>query len=140
MTDITMPHTLQMRRVVLGLLLVPMLPGFYSTLLFGQPWAFPIGLLLAYPTALLIGVPLLFLFNRRGWLAWWQLGLCGAICVLPLQLLYWHFRTPPHLEAFSLVNVLLLQVWGLFAGLTFWLLAIFGDTPVGWRELLGSWR
>jgi hypothetical protein len=136
-TDTPVPHRLQMRRVILGLALTPLLPGFYSTLLFGSPWAFPISLLLAYPTALLLGLPLLYLFGRRNWLSWWQITLCGGICVLPLQLLYWQCQTPPHLESFSLENALLLQVWGLFAGLAFWLLAVAGKELSNWRDLLG---
>jgi len=126
--------------MILGLVIVPLLPGFYSTLLFGQPWAFPMGLLLAYPTALLIGTPLILAFSHRNWLAWWQLCIAGALCALPLELLYWHVQTPPHLEAFTLGNALLLEGWGIFAGLGFWLLAISGTSPVSWRELLGSWR
>lgn len=126
-----------MRRIVLGLVITPILPGFYSTLLFGSPWAFPIGLALAYPTILLLGLPLLFAFSRRNWVSWWQLSLVGAICALPLVLLYWHVGQPPHLEAFSLYNAFLLEAWGLFSGLAFWLLAISGETPVSWRELLG---
>lgn len=126
--------------MILGFALAPMLPGFYSTLLFGQPWAFPMGLILSYPTVLLLGFPLLIFLQRRNWLAWWQLGLCGAVCVLPLQFLYWYFKTPPHLEAFNLPNALLLEGWGLFTGLVFWLLAISGTTAIGWRELFGLGR
>lgn len=140
MTNIFARYKLQKRRMTLGLVIAPMLPGFYSTLLFGQPWAFPIGLLLSYPTALLFGMPLLLVFSRRNWLAWWQLGLCGAICVLPLQFLYWRVQVPPHLEAFTLLNALLLEGWGVFAGFVFWLLAIAGTTAIGWRELLGLGR
>lgn len=140
MPDNFLPNRLQMRRIILGFILVPILPGFYATLLFGQPWAFPIGVLLSYPTALLIGLPLIIAFGHRNWLAWWQVCIAGALCVLPLQILYWYFQQPPHLEAFTLNNALLLEVWGIFAGLAFWLLAIAGNTPVGWRELLGSGR
>lgn len=140
MTDIFAKYKLQKRRMILGLVMAPMLPGFYSTLLFGQPWAFPLGILLSYPTAILMGMPLLLFFSRRNWLTWWQLGLCGAICVLPLELLYWVVQQPPHLEAFSLFNALLLVAWGVFAGFVFWLLAVAGTTSIGWRELLGLGR
>ena len=88
MTDIAARHVLQKRRVILGFILVPLLPGFYAALLFGQPWTFPIGLGLSYPTALLFGMPLFLVLRRQGWLAWWQFGLCGAVCVLPLEILY----------------------------------------------------
>lgn len=131
------PSRLQKRRVLLGLALTPLLPGFYSTLLFGSPWAFPTSLLLSYPTALLLGLPMLWVCSRRHWMSWWQLSLGGGLCVLPLQLLYWKLGAPPHLEAFSLSNALLLEAWGLFAGLVFWLLAIAGNAQLGWRELFG---
>jgi hypothetical protein len=128
---------LQKRRIVLGFALAPLLPGFYAALLFGQPWAFPIGLALSYPTALLFGMPLLIILRRRNWLAWWQFGLCGAVCVLPLELFYWSVGVPPHLEAFGFFNAVLLEGWGILTGLIFWLLVIFGTSPVRWRELFG---
>ena len=124
-------------RVVLGFVLAPLLPAFYATMFFAQPWAFPIGLSLAYPTALLFGLPLFLGFRRMGWLAWWQISLCGMLSTLPLLLLYWQLGAPPHLEAFDLFNALALEGWGAFAGLGFWLLAIAGTTPIGLRVLLG---
>lgn len=135
--DIPVPQRLQMRRVIVGLVLAPLLPGFYSTLLFGSPWAFPISLLLSYPTALALGLPMLLFCSRHDWMSGWHLMLIGGVSVLPLQILYWYVETPPHLEAFSFSNALLLEGWGLFAGLAFWLVAISGNEPVGWRELLG---
>jgi hypothetical protein len=124
-------------RVLLGFVLAPLLPAFYAALFFAQPWAFPIGLCLSYPAALVFGVPLFFGFRRMAWLAWWQMSLCGMISAVPLVLLYWQLGAPPHLGAFDPLNAVVLEGWGGFTGLSFWLLAIAGTTPVNFRVLLG---
>ena len=128
---------LQASRIALGFALAPMLPAFYNAMFFGQPWAFPIGAALSYPIALLLGLPLFMSFRRRGWLSWWQISLGGVLCALPLVLLYRHVGTPPHLEAFDWINGLSLAGWGGFSGLSFWLLAVSGSTPIRLHTLFG---
>jgi hypothetical protein len=54
------------------------------------------------------------------------LSLCGALCGLPVLLAYWWVDAPPHLEPFSLVNGAIVQAWGLFAGIIFWLIVVAG--------------
>ena len=137
MTELPLKAVPQTSRIVLGFVLAPLLPAFYATMFFAQPWAFPIGVALSYPAALLFGLPLFFAFRRKGWLTWWHMSLCGLLCTLPLVILYWQIGTPPHLEAFGLVNALILAAWGAFAGLAFWLLSIAGTTPVRLHVLLG---
>lgn len=137
MTEPSARPALQASRLMLGFALAPMLPAFYSALFFAQPWAFPIGVALAYPTALLLGLPLFLGLRRQGWLSWWQLSMGGTLCALPLVLLYWQVGTPPHLEAFDWLNGLSLAAWGGFSGLSFWLLAISGKTPVRLHMLFG---
>lgn len=124
-------------RIVLGFGLAPMLPAFYATMFFAQPWAFPIGIGLAYPAALLFGLPQFLLLLRRGWLGWWQLAIVGGVSALPVVALYWHVGTPPHVEPFDLPNALIVVAWGIFTGIAFWLLAVAGKTPVTARTLLG---
>jgi hypothetical protein len=126
-----------LQRVVLGFAVAPMLPAFYATLFFAQPWAFPYGIALAYPSALLIGLPLYLVLHRRQRLGWWQLGLTGMCCAVPAVLMYRHVGTPPHLEPFEWLNALYLEAWGGFAGLSFWLLSVAGKTPVTVRMLFG---
>ncbi|MDR3416248.1 MAG: hypothetical protein P4L83_08680 [Nevskia sp.] len=138
MSDAVARQNLQTYRVVLAFFLTPMLPGFYATIFFAQPWAFPIGALVSYPAMLLCGVPLFLLARHRNWLAWWQMALCGMVCAVPVALLYRHFGTPPHLdEAFDWINAVELGCWGGFAGVSFWLLAVSGTTPVKPHMLLG---
>jgi hypothetical protein len=137
MTDLPAKPAPATSRIVLGFTLAPLLPAFYATMFFAQPWAFPIGLGLAYPAAVLFGLPMFLLLLRRGWLGWWQLALIGALCALPVVALYWHVGTPPHVEAFDLPNALIVEAWGIFTGVAFWLLALAGTTPVSTRVLLG---
>ena len=131
------PGPQPLRRVVLGFALTPMLPAFYATLFFAQPWAFPYGIALAYPAALLLGLPLYLGLRRRQRLGWWQLALAGMICAVPAVLAYRYAGTPPHLEPFDWLAALYLEAWGAFAGLSFWLLAVAGSAPVTVRVLFG---
>ena len=131
------PGPQPLRRVVLGFALTPMLPAFYATLFFAQPWAFPYGIALAYPAALLLGLPLYLGLRRRQRLGWWQLALAGMICAVPAVLAYRYAGTPPHLEPFDWLAALYLEAWGAFAGLSFWLLAVAGNTPVTARTMFG---
>lgn len=137
MTDLLKKPLPQTARVVLAFVLAPLLPAFYAAMFFAQPWAFPIGVALSYPAALLFGVPLYLACRRCGWLAWWHLGLCGLLCALPLLLLYWRVGAPPHLEPFDPLNGLVLVAWGFFTGCCFWLLAVAGKSPMSLRVLFG---
>lgn len=137
MTDSPARAATPLQRVVLGFALAPMLPAFYATLFFAQPWAFPYGIVLAYPSALLIGLPLYLLLRKRERLGWWQLALVGMVCAVPSILAYHHVGTPPHLEPFEWLSAFYLEAWGGFTGLGFWLLAVAGNSPVTARVLFG---
>ena len=123
-------------RVILAFCLSPLLPAFYGTLLFAQPWALPIGLIIAYPSAILFGVPSFLWLRRHLKQRWWAFATWGALCAMPALLLYSIRRDVPHLESFSASNGAALVGWGAFAGLCFWLLGIAGDTPLRWRDVL----
>jgi hypothetical protein len=110
-----------------------MLPGFYVTLFFGQPYAFVAGALLGYMGALLIGGPMLVLLVRRQWLRWWQLGLAGALSAVPAVLFYMQRGDPENFEPFDLAHAAIVLVWGAFAGWCFWLLAVCGNSPLDMR-------
>jgi hypothetical protein len=132
-------HGVQPYRILFAFALTPVLPGFYATIFYAQPWAFPLGAAASYSATLLLGVPLFFLARRFGWLRWWQLALCGMLCAVPVVLCYWHLGTPPHLEqAFNCYQAIQLEAWGGFSGLAFWLIALAGSTPLRPRMLLGS--
>lgn len=123
--------------MVLGFALAPMLPAFYAALFFAQPWAFPYGVALSYPSALLIGLPLYLALRQRRRLGWWQLSLAGMVCAVPAIVIYRHVGTPAHLEPFEWLSAFYLEAWGAFTGLSFWLLAVAGSTPVTARMLFG---
>jgi len=123
--------------VLLGFALSPMLPAFYAALFFAQPWCFPYGVALAYPSALLIGVPLYLGLRRSQRLGWWQLSLAGMVCAVPAVVAYRLVGAPPHLEPFDWLSAVYLEAWGAFTGLSFWLLALAGTTPVTVRVLFG---
>ena len=125
------------RRVLLGFALAPLLPGFYATMFFAQPWAFPIGLAMSYPSALLFGLPLYLMGRRHGRTHWWACVIGGLISAAPAMVLYRIIGTPPHLEAFDLLNGLGVLLWGGFTGICFWLLALAGRTPLDLRSFFG---
>lgn len=126
-----------LQRVLLGFAVAPALPAFYAALFFAQPWAFPYGIALAYPSALLLGLPIFLVLRRQQRLGWWQLGLTGMVCAAPAIIAYRHVGTPPHLEPFEWLAALYLMAWGGFAGLSFWLLSVAGKSPVTARMLFG---
>jgi hypothetical protein len=126
-----------LQRVILGFVVAPVLPAFYATLFFAQPWAFPYGIALAYPCALLLGLPIYLVLRRKQRLGWWQLGLTGMVCAAPTVIAYRTIGTPPHLEPFEWLSAFYLLAWGGFAGISFWLLAVAGKTPVTARMLFG---
>ena len=47
MTELPSKVVPQTSRIVLGFVLAPLLPAFYATMFFAQPWAFPIGVALS---------------------------------------------------------------------------------------------
>jgi hypothetical protein len=124
------------QRVACALLFTPLLAPFYAAILFGRPWALPIGLLLTYPAALLIGVPAVVLLINRRWLSWWHFVATGIVCSIPAVVAYACWGALPQVQAFSAVGGLGVIAWGAFSGLCFWLLGIAGDSPVTLRTIL----
>jgi hypothetical protein len=126
---------LDVRRLWMAFALAPLLSGFYPAIFLGEPAVLPIGLVLAYVSAGLFGLPLVLVFERRYWRAWWHFAIGGLICALPTLLLYAVLRSPEHLQPFGLFPALGLLFWGCTSGLVFWLLAVAGETPVTFRSL-----
>jgi hypothetical protein len=135
MTAIRRPDVLDWRRVLLGLILTPLLPAFYVAILFAKPWALPVGLLVAYPCELVIGLPILLLLRRVGWMKWWHFGIAGVLSAIPAVVIHWRIGSTPQIEAFSPGNAALTLLWGALAGLCFWLIAVAGASPVRLRDL-----
>lgn len=80
------------------------------------------GALVAYPAMVLFGIPLFFLFRKRGWLTWWQVSF-GGFLVGALAMLAFSLYVGTVLGAFEYV-VLFCGV-GLCSGLAFWAIAVF---------------
>ena len=124
------------RRILLALLFTPLLAPFYAAILFGQPWALPVGLMVSYPTALLIGAPAALLLAHKRWTAYWHCLATGIVCSLPGIIVYACWGAPAAAEAFSLENAAIMAAWGAFSGSCFWLLAFAGDSPVTLRSIM----
>jgi hypothetical protein len=129
--------TLCWRRVAFAALFTPLLAPFYAAVLFGHPWALPIGLMLSYPAASLIGLPTLALLARnKRRIGYWQCVAIGMLCSLPAIIAYDCFDLPTDLQIFDFAGALSLIAWGAFSGFCFWLLGIAGDSPVTLRTIM----
>ena len=124
------------RRIVCALLFIPLLAPFYAAILFGRPWALPLGLMLSYPSALFVGAPVVWLLLHMRWTGYWHCIAAGILCSVPAVIAYACCATPAEIEAFSIANAASLLGWGAFSGLCFWLLALAGDSPVTLRTIL----
>jgi hypothetical protein len=87
-------------------------------------WWFGLELVIGYATMLLFGAPLVCLFIRKGWVAWWQSVLGGVLAASFFLLLLFGTSTWDHF----LLNGLRLNVyaWVLATagGLVFWPIAL----------------
>jgi hypothetical protein len=122
-------------RLAMALLLTPLLAGLYPALLFAQPWAIPIGLALAYVSAILFALPAALLLHAcrcRRALAY---ILAGVLCSEPGLALYAYLGTPRHFEPFNPLIALEWLIWGGICGAVFWMFAVAGDSPLRWRHL-----
>lgn len=74
------------------------------------------GMFIAYPAALVLGVPIFAFLKRKHFLRWWQVGFAGALAGLPLVFLLSSPMGIAFAPIFSLV--------GFVCGLVFWGLAV----------------
>ena len=128
-----------MKRLLIGFILSPivvLLPfsvigrGYSSDqLFFSLKECFSVMLPVAYALAVLIGIPVWWLFLRKRWLSWWHAGLAGVIIATPLCILLIH-DSMLHTHAPDEFVFKLFAVYGISAligfliSLTFWLLAV----------------
>jgi len=126
---------LDRRRLLTAFALTPLLAGFYPALFMAEPSIMPIGLVLAYASTLLFGVPLVIYFDRRGVREWWMYIAGGTACSLPTVALYAFAPLPEHLLPFGPVPVLGLLFWGGSSGIVFWMIGIAGETAVSLKTL-----
>jgi hypothetical protein len=126
---------LDRKRLFTAFALTPLLAGFYPAIFLAEPSVMPIGLVLAYASTVLFGVPLVLYFDRRGVREWWMYIAGGTACSLPTVLLYAFAPLPDHLQPFGAVPVLALLLWGGSSGIVFWMIGIAGDSAVSLRTL-----
>jgi hypothetical protein len=126
---------LDRKRLLTAFALTPLLAGFYPAVFLAEPSIMPVGLLLAYASTLLFGIPLVIYFDRRGVREWWMYIAGGTACSLPTILLYALAPLPEYLLPFGPVPVLGLLFWGGFSGIVFWMIGIAGDSAVSLRTL-----
>jgi hypothetical protein len=131
---------LDRKRLFTAFLLTPMLAGFYPAMFLGEPTILPLGLVLAYVSATVFGIPLIILFDRRRVRDWWLFMIGGVVCALPTVILYAFAPTPEHLDPFGWVPLLQVVLWGASSGLLFWMVGVAGDTPVNVTTLFDPLR
>src|ERR1700730_6030232 len=126
---------LDRRRLLTAFALTPLLAGFYPAIFLAEPSIMPLGLLMAYASTVLFGIPLVIYFDRRNVREWWMYIAGGTACSLPTVLLYALAPLPDHLLPFGPIPVLGLLFWGGSSGIVFWMIGIAGDSPVSLRTL-----
>jgi hypothetical protein len=122
-------------RLLTAFALTPLLAGFYPAIFLAEPSIMPLGLLLAYASTVLFGIPLVIYFNRRNVREWWMYIAGGTACSLPTVALYALAPLPDHLQPFGPMPVLGLLFWGGSSGIVFWMIGIAGDSAVSLRSL-----
>jgi hypothetical protein len=126
---------LDRKRLLTAFALTPLLAGFYPAVFLAEPSIMLLGLLLAYASTLLFGIPLVIYFDRRGVREWWMYIAGGTACSLPTILLYALAPMPDYLLPFGPVPVLGLLFWGGSSGIVFWMIGVAGDSAVSLRTL-----
>jgi hypothetical protein len=127
---------LDRKRLFTAFCLTPLLAGFYPAIFLAEPSLMLVGLVLAYVSTAVFGIPLVAYFDHRGVREWYMYILGGTACSLPTVLLYAFVAPlPDHLQPFGVVPVLGVLVWGASSGIVFWMIGIAGDSPVSLRSL-----
>jgi hypothetical protein len=129
------PGPLDRKRLFTAFCLTPLLAGFYPAIFLAEPSLMPIGLLLAYASTALFGIPLVAYFDRRNVREWYMYIAGGTACSVPTVLLYAFAPLPDHLQPFGAVPVVGVLVWGASSGIVFWMIGITGESAVSLRSL-----
>ena len=127
---------LDRRRLFTAFCLTPLLAGFYPAIFLAEPSLMLVGLVLAYVSTAVFGIPLVAYFDHRGVREWYMYILGGTACSVPTVLLYAFAEPlPDHLQPFGVVPVLGVLIWGASSGIVFWMIGIAGDSAVSLRTL-----
>jgi hypothetical protein len=117
-----------MPRLLLALLLTPLilqLPYLLPPYGTFTGWWFRLALVIGYTAMFLFGAPLVWLFVRKRWVAWWQCVL-GAVLAASLFLILW-FATSSWADFVLNGLNLALYAWATAAagGLIFWFIGLW---------------
>ena len=126
---------LDWKRLFTAFCLTPLLAGFYPAIFMAEPSLMPIGLVLAYASTVVFGIPLVAYFDRRGVRQWYLYIAGGTACSVPTVFLYALAPLPEHLQPFGAMPVLSVLLWGGTSGIVFWMIGIAGDSAVSLRSL-----
>ena len=126
---------LDWKRLFTAFCLTPLLAGFYPAIFMAEPSLMPIGLVLAYASTVVFGIPLVAYFDRRGVRQWYLYIAGGTACSEPTVFLYALAPLPEHLQPFGAMPVLSVLLWGGTSGIVFWMIGIAGDSAVSLRSL-----
>jgi hypothetical protein len=89
--------------------------------------------IVAYPIALVFGVPAFLFLRRRGWLRWWQVTLGGAACAVPFMAIYLFMSEPDAADA-AFLDSLYLLACGAAIGLAFWALGVLRNRAMAPKQ------
>ena len=119
-----------MLRIAIGFLLSPLLGVLIATAivleLHGRLdswwWIYLYtGYFLAYPSALVLGIPAYLVVRRFTAVRWWHAAIGGALCAVPAWLMFGQAAYSDVREAAEAFNLMLMGVSGLISGVLFWL-------------------
>lgn len=79
-----------------------------------------VGSVLAVFSAFLFGWPLSLLFQRLGFIRWWQYCVGGAICAFPFWFAWFYPFNNGHWEAYRVSNSAYFYSVGVIAGFIYW--------------------
>ena len=123
---------IKLKHTLLGFFIAPIIPVFLYSLSAGAYFLviFLVAVPAAYVGALIIGVPLFYIFRKLNCLSWHYFVLGGVLSVLPFALIY-SGSANTHLEISGLSNMVVFFSLGAIGGLIFWLISIRGkyDAP-----------
>jgi hypothetical protein len=126
---------LDRHRLVTAFALTPLLAGFYPAIFVAEPALMPLGLIVAYLSTVIFGVPLVYYFDRKGYRHWYLYILGGAACALPSVVIYALATLPHYLSPFGVVPAIGVLLWGASSGIVFWMIGVAGDSAVSLRTL-----
>jgi len=118
-----------MLRVIIGFVVAPLVGVLVSSTVVAAMsgdlrsgwWVLPMaGIIIAYPSTLLFGVPSYLLVRRFLKVKWWHAAVAGFLCGLPAWFALAYPFTGAYFERRWLLDLTLYVMAGIVAGVVFW--------------------